>query len=103
MAAVCLWLSSGFAAGIATISRWAGGTGEGISPPTRPARETRDIISGGDEVTKKTTVEELERLWTWTGDIIEELEELRETISRLYSDEEETPLGLGAKTISEVR
>ncbi len=44
-------------------------------------------------MTKKTTVEELERLWTWTGDIIEELEELRATIARLY-DDEETLLGV---------
>ena len=44
-------------------------------------------------MTKKTTVEELERLWTWTGDIIEELEELRATIARLY-DDEETPRGV---------
>lgn len=42
----------------------------------------------------KTTAEELERLWTWTGDIIEELEELRATIARLYGDDEETPLGV---------
>ncbi|MCP1393021.1 MAG: hypothetical protein J5I35_09745 [Methanothrix harundinacea] len=41
----------------------------------------------------KTTAEELERLWTWTGDIIEELEELRATIARLY-DDEETPRGV---------
>lgn len=42
----------------------------------------------------KTRAEELERLWTWTGDIIEELEELRATIARLYGDDEETPLGV---------
>ncbi len=41
----------------------------------------------------KTTAEELERLWTWTGDIIEELEELRATIARLYDDEETPPWG----------
>ena len=41
----------------------------------------------------KTTAEELERLWTWTVDIIEELEELRATIARLY-DDEETPRGV---------
>ena len=41
----------------------------------------------------KTTAGELERLWTWTGDIIEELEELRATIARLY-DDEETPRGV---------
>jgi len=37
---------------------------------------------------KTTTAEELERLWTWSGTIIEEMEELRATIARLYADEE---------------
>lgn len=35
-----------------------------------------------------STAEELERLWIWSGSIIEELEELRATIARLYGDEE---------------
>ena len=39
-------------------------------------------------MTAKTTAEELERLWEWSGAIIEELEELRATIARLYADEE---------------
>lgn len=51
----------------------------------------------------KTTADDLERLWTWTGDIIEELEELRAAIARLYGDEEEAPRGLGVKTISGAR
>jgi hypothetical protein len=32
---------------------------------------------------------ELERLWEWSGAIIEELEELRATIAGLYDDEED--------------
>ena len=36
----------------------------------------------------KTTAEELERLWTWTGDIIEEMEELRAAIATLYASVE---------------
>jgi len=51
------------------------------------------VTGGGDGVAGKTAAEELERLWTWTGDIIEELEELRATIARLY-DDEETPRGV---------
>jgi len=31
---------------------------------------------------------ELERLWEWSGAIIEEMEELRGAIGRLYDDEE---------------
>jgi hypothetical protein len=54
-------------------------------------------------VAGKTTADDLERLWTWTGDIIEELEELRAAIARLYGDEEEAPRGLGVKTISGAR
>jgi len=52
------------------------------------------VTGGGDGVAGKSRAEELERLWTWTGDIIEELEELRATIARLYGDDEETPLGV---------
>jgi len=51
------------------------------------------VTGGGDGVAGKSRAEELERLWTWTGDIIEELEELRATIARLY-DDEETPRGV---------
>jgi len=39
-------------------------------------------------VAGKTTAEELERLWTWTGDIIEEMEELRAAIASLYAEED---------------
>jgi len=39
-------------------------------------------------VAAKTTAEELERLWNWSGSIIEEMEELRAAIARLYADEE---------------
>lgn len=31
---------------------------------------------------------ELERLWEWSGSIIEEMEELRAAIGRLYDDDE---------------
>ena len=56
----------------------------------RAARETRAITGGGDEVTTsaKTTAEELERLWTWSGAIIEEMEELRAAIATLYASAE---------------
>lgn len=40
---------------------------------------------------KTTTAEELERLWEWSGAIIEEMEELRAAIAVLYSDEEGGP------------
>ena len=40
------------------------------------------------KVAAKTTAEELERLWNWSGSIIEEMEELRAAIARLYADEE---------------
>jgi len=36
----------------------------------------------------KTTAEELERLWTWSGAIIEEMEELRAAIATLYASAE---------------
>ena len=36
----------------------------------------------------KTTAEELERLWTWSGSIIEEMEEFRAAIATLYGTEE---------------
>lgn len=39
-------------------------------------------------MTAKTTAAELERLWEWSGAIIEELEEMRTVIARLYGDEE---------------
>ena len=42
----------------------------------------------------ETRAEDLERLWTWTGDIIEELEAVRAVIARLYGDEEEAPPGV---------
>ncbi|MDD3566006.1 MAG: hypothetical protein PHN90_10110 [Methanothrix sp.] len=56
----------------------------------RAARETRAITGGGDEVTTsaKTPLEELERLWTWSGAIIEEMEELRAAIATLYASAE---------------
>ena len=38
------------------------------------------------KVAAKTTAVELERLWEWSGAIIEELEELRATIARLYEE-----------------
>lgn len=36
----------------------------------------------------KTPAEELERLWTWSGSIIEEMEELRAAIATLYASAE---------------
>jgi len=42
--------------------------------------------TGGGEGGGKNKAEELERLWEWSGAIIEELEELRATIARLYEE-----------------
>ena len=36
----------------------------------------------------KTPLEELERLWTWSGAIIEEMEEFRAAIATLYASAE---------------
>lgn len=36
-----------------------------------------------------TTAEELERVYSWLGDLIEELEEVRAAVAVLYADEEE--------------
>ncbi len=48
------------------------------------------ITGGGEEVTTsaKTTAGELERLWTWSGAIIEEMEEFRAAIATLYASAE---------------
>jgi hypothetical protein len=52
------------------------------------AESATSAILRGDNVAGKSTAEELERLWIWSGNIIEEMEELRATIARLYADEE---------------
>lgn len=48
------------------------------------------ITGGGEGVTTsaKTIAEALERLWTWSGSIIEEMEELRAAIATLYASAE---------------
>jgi len=42
-----------------------------------------------EAVIMATTAEELERVYSWLGDLIEELEEVRAAVAVLYADEEE--------------
>ncbi|HOI70575.1 MAG TPA: hypothetical protein PLN41_12600 [Methanothrix sp.] len=42
---------------------------------------------------KTTTAEELERLWTWSGSIIEELEALQDAIARLAAEDHDDEEG----------
>lgn len=39
------------------------------------------------KVAAKTTAEELERLWSWSGAIIEEMEALQDAIARLAAED----------------
>jgi hypothetical protein len=60
---------------------------------TRRRKETVDTGPGGDEVAKKTTAEELARLWEWSENIREEVGALSDAIARLAAEDHDDEEG----------